>query len=62
MTMEISEIGIRMRVRDAAEQRSGGQGGCDPSEEEGGEAGGRDEIVQACVRKVLHTLKAMQER
>jgi Family of unknown function (DUF5908) len=64
MTMEISEIGIRMRVRD-------GTGGSDVTQAQSDSGGGtehdglscdQEEIVQACVRRVLHALKIMRER
>ncbi len=63
MALEINEIGIQMRVRDdaaapasreaAAPAKPGG---------DGGGADGRDDIVDECVRRVLHALKAAQER
>ena len=63
MTMEISEIGIRMRVRDGGGGSGVAQAKCGPDDGDAeGADGGREEIVQACVRRVLHALKALQER
>jgi hypothetical protein len=61
MTMEINEIGIRMRVRDDSGGPDVVQAKPDPA---GGHglAAGQEEIVQACVRRVLQALKTMQER
>lgn len=64
MTMEINEIGIRMRVRDNAQTSAGGQADVDPTEAgpAAKEAINRDEIVEACVRRVLRALRTLQER
>jgi hypothetical protein len=60
MTLEISEIAIRMRVADAARGReergdkvtSGG--GCRDLE--------REELVDDCVRRVLDVLRGLERR
>lgn len=65
MTMEINEIGIRMRVRDGAQTSAGGSTDVGPTTEAGvaaKESINRDEIVDACVRRVLRALKTLQER
>jgi hypothetical protein len=64
MALEINEIGIRMHVRDGAGGVRGRQevrqlADAEPLE---GAPGGRDAIVEECVRRVLRALKTQQER
>jgi Family of unknown function (DUF5908) len=64
MTLEISEIGIRLAVgepsvpspavRPPSGDGAGGHGSISPAQTE--------EIVQACVREVLRTLRMLGER
>jgi hypothetical protein len=63
MALEINEIGIRMRVHDGAAAPAS-DGSAAPEESGGGDGGAdrRDDIVNECVRRVLHALKAAQER
>jgi hypothetical protein len=64
VALEISEIGIRMHVRDGA----GGSGGpaepasADAAAPDGSMAAGQEAIVAECVRRVLRALKSRQER
>ncbi len=69
MPLEISEIGIQMRVGSGTAQRSAASAtGSGPDLASGGDAqGGMGEdaqaaIVEACVRQVLATLKAREAR
>lgn len=67
MTLEIQEIGIRMRVAEDAGQgsrteRSGRaprDGSCG---DDAGERARRDSLVEDCVRRVLDVLKMREER
>lgn len=65
MTLEIQEIGIRMRVAEDAGQtpRTGGSspagGSCG---DDAGERARRDSLVEDCVRRVLEILKMRKER
>ncbi|WP_315833152.1 DUF5908 family protein [Bradyrhizobium prioriisuperbiae] len=65
MTMEINEIGIRIRVRDTASasgQADVNAAGAAGAGQATGESISRDEIVDACVRRVLRALRTLQER
>ena len=62
MALEVSEIGIRMRVDDSVREGGGGnersrseQGSCTESLD-------RNEIVDDCVRRVLQILQRQRER
>lgn len=59
MTLEINEIAIQMQVDDTAAQPQETE-----PEDEGSGDGTLDyeRIVEACVRRVLQTMKAMKER
>ena len=60
MALEVNELGIRMRVRDGAGepvQRKSASCGCD--DEDGRPS---QELVEACVRRVLQVLRAKRER
>jgi hypothetical protein len=58
MTLEVNEIGIRMRVHD------GSQADGFPAElgATAKESVNREEIVEACVRQVLRVLRTLRER
>jgi uncharacterized protein DUF5908 len=58
MPIEISEIGIRMRVDDDPGHGRSGRG---PGWSGRGEAE-REAVIAECVRRVLQALKARQER
>lgn len=61
MALEISEIGIRMRVRGADDEpaRQAGGGGGDG---QGCRDLDREQIVQDCLRRVLQVLRNVEER
>ena len=59
MALEISEIGIRMRVRDDEEES--GERRERAAEPECGDVD-REEIVADCVRRVLQLLRTAEER
>jgi hypothetical protein len=67
MPLEINEIGIRMHVRDgaggatAASKSDGAEVACN-GDERGERPGGRDDMIEECVRRVLRALKNLQER
>jgi hypothetical protein len=59
MAIEVNEIGIRMRVVGDGEPSAGA------TDRDGGgssEADRRNEIVEACVRRVLQILRAVEAR
>lgn len=58
MAIEISEIGILMRVRDDAAAPPDGRGTAPAAMRDID----REAIVAECVRRVLHALKTRQER
>jgi hypothetical protein len=64
MALEISEIGIRMHVRDGASGSDGGQAepGSAGAAADGSMTAGHEAIVEECVRRVLRALKTRQER
>ncbi|NVM78405.1 hypothetical protein FHW83_004233 [Duganella sp. SG902] len=53
--MEISEIGVRIHVRD--EPHDGAARGADAGTDDGQATPRQDEIVRACVRLVLQALR-----
>lgn len=58
MALEISEVGIRLRVGDAV-----GEGQLPPTEQAfDGSDSAREELVEDCVRRVLRVLKDRRER
>jgi hypothetical protein len=67
MPLEINEIGIRMHVRDStagpmvASKSDGAEVACS-GDERGERPGGRDDMIEECVRRVLRALKNLQER
>ena len=61
MPLEISEIGIRMRVQSGTQGAGGGEsGGSGPAAP--GAAVDREALVQECVQRVLQALRTAQER
>lgn len=67
MPLEINEIGIRMFVRSSSggatadDKPDEDDVGCNKGEQ-GGSPGGRDAMIEECVRRVLRALKKQQER
>jgi len=59
MALEINEIGIRLRIYGDTEAKTPKTL---PRSEESSPASLRAEIVDACVKKVLHILKSAEER
>jgi hypothetical protein len=64
MPLEVSEIGIRMRVGDGSADEKKEKRKEDPAYQCGDGELDREEIVSACVRRVLKALalQTMQER
>ena len=58
MALEVDEIGIRMRVHGERNEEPPAAGG----DQSNMSARERDEVVEACVRRVLRILRAMEER
>ncbi len=63
MALEISEIGVRIAVGETPPQPSAGaRGGSGGREVEALSPARVEELVQACVRDVLRTLRMLEER
>lgn len=63
MALEISEIGVRIAVGEIPSQpAAGGRGGSGGREVEALSPARVEEIVQACVRDVLRTLRMLEDR
>ncbi|MBS0473211.1 MAG: hypothetical protein JSR60_19230 [Proteobacteria bacterium] len=64
MTLQISEIGIRLSVSDGATQSAATGGSAIPSNAAGAHqpAPQVEEIVQQCVRRVLESLRMHEAR